>query len=83
MTVTRIEHDSDQLKVPADEIPPVRAVEAAASVDVAAGSAAAKVLGTASTPLTAPPAGAPRQVPGLALRAPAFAKPSPSTKEKS
>ena len=35
MTITRIEDDSDQLKVPADEIPPVRPVEVAASVDLA------------------------------------------------
>jgi hypothetical protein len=86
MTVTRIEDDSDQLKVPADEIPPVRAVEAAASVDAASAGAAAKVLGTTSTPLTAPPVNAPRQIPGLALRAgvgaPASAKMAPSTKEK-
>lgn len=79
MTVTRIEDDSDQLKVPADEIPPVRAVEAAASVEAAPAGAAAKVLGATSTPLSAPPANAPRQIPGLALRA---AKSASSTKEK-
>jgi hypothetical protein len=85
MTVTRIEDDSDQLKVPADEIPPVRPVEAAGSVDVAPAGAAAKVLGATSTPLTAPPANAPRQIPGLALRVGATAssaKTAPSTKEK-
>ena len=86
MTITRIEDDSDQLKVPADEIPPVRPVEVAASVDVASAGAVHKVLGTTSTPLSAPPVNAPRQIPGLALRAgpsaTASAKSAASTKEK-
>lgn len=80
MTITRIEDDSDQLKVPADEIPPVRPVEAAASVE-AAPAGASKVLGTTPTPLSAPPANAPRQIPGLALRS-GSAKTAASTKEK-
>jgi hypothetical protein len=82
MTVTRIEDDSDQLKVPADEIPPARPVEVAASVDVAPAAAATKLLGTMPTPLSAPLANAPRQVPGLALRVAADAKTAPSLKEK-
>ena len=81
--ITRIEDDSDQLKVPEDEIPPVRPIEAAASLDAAPAAAASKVTGATSTPLSAPAANAPRQIPGLALRAGAgaSAKKSSSTKE--
>jgi hypothetical protein len=60
----------------------VRPVEVAASVDVASAGAAHKVLGTTSTPLSAPMANAPRQIPGLALRAGPSAKTAASTKEK-
>ncbi len=39
-----IEDDDDQLKVPADEIPPVRPADVAAAVDVDPVSGAAKLL---------------------------------------
>ena len=74
----RIEDDDDQLKVPADEVPPVRAPDVAAVVDGAPKSGAAKLLG-ASTPTTAPAANAPRQIPGLAFRAAAAKIPSTAT----
>ncbi len=73
-----IEDDDDQLKVPADEIPPVRPADVAAAVDVDPVSGAAKLLGGASATTTAPAANAPRQIPGLAFRAAASKIPSTS-----
>lgn len=78
MTTLRIEDDSDQLKVPADEIPPVRAAEVPAALEAPPGSAAARFLG-ATPPVTAPAINAPRQIPGLALRV--AAKTAPSKKD--
>lgn len=67
MKQARIEDDSDLLKVPADEIPPVRQPEAAARLDDNAAASSARMLGTSST-LSAPTSSAPRQIPGLAFR---------------
>lgn len=67
MKHARIEDDSDLLKVPADEIPPVRQPEVVANLDSPAAAASARVLGTSST-LSAPTSSTPRQIPGLAFR---------------
>jgi hypothetical protein len=67
MKQARIEDDSDLLKVPADEIPPVRQPDVAAHIDTNAAAASARVLGTSST-MSAPTSSTPRQIPGLAFR---------------
>jgi len=65
-----IEDDSAFLKVPEDEISPVRQAPKDPAAIAAEGSAqAAKVTGSAQPTLTAPTAAAPRQIPGLAFRA--------------
>ena len=67
MKQARIEDDSDLLKVPADDIPPVRQPEVGAHIDTNAAAASARVLGTPST-ISAPTSSTPRQIPGLAFR---------------
>ena len=80
MATLRIEDDDDQLKVPRDQIPPVRAVQTDAQEAKSARTAAAQLVGTPSSATTAPMINAPRQIPGLALRA-GFAKAPVSKKD--
>lgn len=81
MATLRIEDDDDQLKVARDQIPPVRAVQTdAAQEATSARTAAAQLVGTPSSASTAPTVNAPRQIPGLALRA-GFAKATVSKKD--
>lgn len=81
MATLRIEDDDDQLKVPRDQIPPVRPTQKdAADAGATAQSAARQLIATPSVSTTAPAANATRQIPGLALRA-SLAKSTGSRKD--
>jgi hypothetical protein len=80
MATLRIEDDDDQLKVPRDQIPPVRPRQEDAADAGSTQSAARQLIGTPPVSPMAPAANAPRQIPGLALRA-SLAKSTGSRKD--